>query len=249
MNSYAFHSDTSADGIDTVVVGFNSNLCAVARFSGNILDFNDTVIDFRNFDFKEPCQEFRIGARHDDCRVAGILPHFFNDCTNRVPFLVALLLNLLAFRQDNFILVVHDKNFIFSDLIHLANEYFADRIAVFVVDEFFLKLFYSLVEILLRCDDQSPSKISEVNDFDVVLTNIQLFAGFLSGGLDINLCYGVDDGFHDFFFKINLNVPLFHIDNDVKLGLLPVFFPDHHSKNIFHNSDKDIFVDRFFANQ
>src|SRR4030042_2349623 len=54
LNPDTFESDTSTNGIDTLVIRINSYFGSITGKTGNTLDFNDSIINFRNFYFEKP---------------------------------------------------------------------------------------------------------------------------------------------------------------------------------------------------
>src|SRR4051812_39600525 len=102
MNADALHTDASADGIDTLVVRFDGNFCALARFTGNAFDRNESIENFRHFGFHQFGEEARIGTRENDdrSRTYACAAHFFAQGADRITFAPALTLDLLRFRKQ-----------------------------------------------------------------------------------------------------------------------------------------------------
>ena len=68
MDTGALHTDASANGVDTVVVGFHGDFGFLARFADDLLDGDESVIDFRHFRFEESLQEHLGGTGEGDDR-------------------------------------------------------------------------------------------------------------------------------------------------------------------------------------
>jgi hypothetical protein len=57
MDAGAFHTYACAYRIDTVVIGFDGYFGPFAGYADDLLDRDQSVIDFRDFRFEEPFQE------------------------------------------------------------------------------------------------------------------------------------------------------------------------------------------------
>src|SRR5699024_7426147 len=110
MNPDSFHSHTGPDRIDPLIVRYHSHFRAVTGFAGNFFQFDDAVIDFRDFILKKPFQEKRRGTRYDDGWISVVAFHLADDRTDCVAFVVAVFLNLLFSWHNQFHAVVSHEH-------------------------------------------------------------------------------------------------------------------------------------------
>jgi hypothetical protein len=70
-DSRSTHADAGTDRIDPLIIGLDGNLGAHAGVTGSSLDFQQAIIDFRDFQREELNDELRSGTRQDQLRTAG----------------------------------------------------------------------------------------------------------------------------------------------------------------------------------
>ncbi len=108
MDPHPLHTNAGADRVDTLVVAHDGDLRTVARDPGNLLDFNDAVVHFRDLNLEEPLHEHRRRPANDDLRVgARVAFHFSNDRPEHIAFPVMIVRNLFVAGQDHFDAIVH----------------------------------------------------------------------------------------------------------------------------------------------
>src|SRR5262249_54533584 len=78
------HADAGADGIDRGIARDYGDLGARTGIAGNGLDFDDAVIDFRDFLREQFGGELRMGARQEDLRAARLTTHVVDISPNAV---------------------------------------------------------------------------------------------------------------------------------------------------------------------
>ena len=87
LNANTAQADAGTDGIDGHVFGSDGQFGFGTRITGNPHDFDDAVINFRNFLSKQGGQKFRAGARQENLRAFG----FAADVKNISAHAVAVL--------------------------------------------------------------------------------------------------------------------------------------------------------------
>ena len=100
----------------------------------------------------------RTGNDHD--WIARPLPDFFYQGTDGIAFLVPFFVDLLASREDQFVLAVKDENFSFSfsNLINLSHQNLSNGGAVFVINRLTLDFLDPLIEVLFGADHKTPAE-------------------------------------------------------------------------------------------
>ena len=78
LDAAAAHADACADGVDAGIVGQDGDLGPASGVSGDRLDLDDAVIDFRHFLGEQLGGELRPGARQENLRSPHFLAHIVN---------------------------------------------------------------------------------------------------------------------------------------------------------------------------
>ena len=68
MDTCSFHTDTSANGVDAVVIGLHSHLGTLARLADNLLDGDEAVVNLGHLGFEQTLQENLGSTRKRDHR-------------------------------------------------------------------------------------------------------------------------------------------------------------------------------------
>ena len=99
MDTRTFHAYASSNRIDTLIVRLNCYLSTFTRNTGNLLDCDKTVVDFRNFLFKQTLQEHRRSTAQDNLRVVILIVYTSYYRTNSFAFTIEIAWNLFCFRK------------------------------------------------------------------------------------------------------------------------------------------------------
>src|SRR5579875_1294969 len=100
LHARSLHADTGADRIDVGIVGINRHFGAAAGFARALANFNDALVDFGDLLLEQFAQKIVGGARQYDRKALVREVHFGNQGADTVALAIALVGDLLLFRQD-----------------------------------------------------------------------------------------------------------------------------------------------------
>ena len=143
MNTGTFHSDAGADRVDTVIVRLNGHFCSLSRNTGNRLDGDQTIVDFRNFKFEQTLQEQFVCTGKDDLRIVVVVVHPLYDSTHGFTFTVKISRDLFCFREQQLItLVIQQQDLLLPYLVNIGCDDIADFILILSKQTVFLQFKY-----------------------------------------------------------------------------------------------------------
>lgn len=133
LNAGAAHTDAGTDGIDGRVTRHDRDLGTGTRIAGHRLDFDDAVVDFRNFHGEELRHEGRMGARQENLRTALFAAHVVDIGTNAVAVTERFARDQFIAAHDGFATTEIDDHIAVFDALDCAIDDFANAILVFVI--------------------------------------------------------------------------------------------------------------------
>ena len=129
-----FHPDAGANRIDTGVVRIDRDLRPFSRFTSNRLNFDDTLIDFRDFELEKLDQKLRVGPGQDHLRPLGCAKNVYQIGADGISLTVALFSNLLLEGDNSLRAAKVNQNIAMADLLDGAADDFSESILVILVD-------------------------------------------------------------------------------------------------------------------
>ena len=146
-------------------MGIHRHLGAFARFTRDRLDLDDALIDFRHLFFKQALDKRRIRTGNEHLGTLGLLVDLDDDHTDAFPFTVSLIWHLLVLRHHRQRLSdIDDAEFLLHGLDR-AIDHLIDLIAVFLINDLFLRFTDLLFHDVLGQDDRCTSKLLNVDLF------------------------------------------------------------------------------------
>ena len=143
MYTRTFHTHASSYRIDTIVIRFNGNFSTLSRNTGNRLDGDQTIVDFRNFKFEQTLQEQFVCTGKDDLRIVVVVIHPLYDSTHGFTFTVKISRDLFCFREQQLItLVIQQQDLLLPYLVNIGCDDIADFILILSKQTVFLQFKY-----------------------------------------------------------------------------------------------------------
>jgi hypothetical protein len=238
----AAHTDTGADRVDALVIGFHGDLGAGSRIAGRGLDLDDLLGNLRHLDLEKLDQHFRAGAAEDELRTAGFGADLLQDGTHPVVDAEGLAADQLFARQQALGIVAQvDDDIVAGYLFHCTGNEIAHAVHILFDDLRALGVAHALHDHLLgglRCDT------AELDIFHLDLVEIPnleirvLLGSFLRGEL----------GAEQREFIIGHHEPATHrqvvariaIDRDLNIGLFVVAFLGRRRQRQLHRLEDDV---------
>ena len=154
MYAATFDTDTRSDGVDAVIVGFDSHFGPFARGADDVADGDKAVVDFGYFGFQQTFEKDWGGTGKDDDRVVVFEFDFQHDGADGVAFAEMVGRDLLAFGENEFdFFLIEDEDFLVPGLIDFANDDFTDFFFIFLEDERLLVVLDFADEVLTDGED------------------------------------------------------------------------------------------------
>ena len=160
MNTATLHTYTGTYRVNTVVVWLNGNLGAFTRDTGNLLDGNQSIIDFGHFHFEQTLQEYRRRTRKDDLRVVILVVHTGYNGTCRFSFTIKIARNLFRLRQQQLVtFIIQQQHFFLPYLVYFCIDDVAHLINIFIIDTVFFQFQNLRSQCLAKVQDSTASKV------------------------------------------------------------------------------------------
>ncbi len=145
---------------------------------------------------------------------------------------------------------MHHIDVVAPHLVDFADDDLADFCSILGNDVVLLDLAYTLAEHLCSHRDHTAAEVlGEVLQVQLgkMLVPQIIFLTTGIGFLDRDLQVRVLDLFDHFAKKVDLDIPLLHIDDDIELRFQTVFLPNHLREGILDDTLEQITVDIFLA--
>src|SRR5918994_703841 len=163
----AARADAGPDRVDTLGVGDDGDLRAVAGLTGDAADLHQTVRDLRYLELEERLDELGIPARQDHLRALRPGPDLGDDGLDARALLVALAVHLLRARQQRFDLAEVDEDVVaVAGLLDDAGDDLAHAVDVLVVHHRALGLVDQPLLDVLRQLDREDAEVAVLVQLD-----------------------------------------------------------------------------------
>ena len=149
LDPTAPHADTSADRIDTGIIGHHCDLGPAAGIPCNRLDLDNAVIDFRHFLGKQFRHELGMGAGEKNLRATQFVAHVINIGSDPVTLTQAFPRQCLVPTYDSLGPSQINQNVAIFDPFNDTIDHFANAVLIFLVLPFPLRLAHLLHNNLL----------------------------------------------------------------------------------------------------
>ena len=214
------HADARSDRVDPLVVGLDSHLGALARYTDNLLDGDEAIEYLRNLMLEEFLKELVGCSGKSDVRGGVVLHlHALDDGAEGVSLLESLSWNLLGLRQMKLIVViVKDDDLLRPSLVDLTREYLADLVGICLEYIRLVDVHDAALKVLPDVQDSSSTERREgeflrvhVSDLVVVITGL---------GLDLiksDLCVRILHLLDHIEVLVDLAVSLVNVDDDIEI--------------------------------
>ena len=194
LHTAAAHTDASADRVDRVVIGNHGNLGARTRVTGDGLDLDDAIIDFRHFHLEEFRHELRVGARQEHLRAARLATDVLDIAADAVAGAIRLAADLFVAAQNRFATANIDDDV----AVFLALDLTVDDRALAVAEFFVLTVALGLTDLLqdhllgrLRGDTAQINRGNFVNHLVAKLRVGEIGFGLLDRQLSVMVFHRV----------------------------------------------------------
>ncbi len=221
LNAGAFHADARSHGVDLVVARMDGDLRSAARLAGDVLDLDVAVEYLGNLLLEQLAEKLLARPGKGDLRPLRVLVHLDDDGPDRVSLVVPLLADLLAERQVRFGAAEVHENVAAVDLAHGAGDDDPHLVLVFLVDAVALGLADLLHENLLGRLHGVAAELVEGDVHLDLAARLRSLVDRLGVG-ERQLRRGLGDLVDDPEEAVYLEHPLRFIEDDAKLGVLPV---------------------------
>ena len=194
MDTATLHTHAGTYRVDTVIVALDGNLGTLAGDAGNLLDGNQSVIDFGYFHLEQTLQEDGRRTAQDNLRIIILVVHTCHYGAGSLALAVEVTRYLFGLGQQQFVaFIIEQQHLLLPNLVDFRIDDGTHLINVFVVNTIFLQFQYLGGQRLAQVQDGTATKVRE-NNF------IRHFLAHLIRSINL-LCFG----------QCNLQVRVFQI--------------------------------------
>ncbi len=134
LHPRTFHTNASTDRIDVALVGHHGNLRSFARLTHSRFDYYRTVVDLRNFHFKESQEKLWRSAGNLNLWSLRLLGNIIDDYANALTLIPLLTTRLLRPRQNRFKIAKIHNNVAALESLYVAVNQVANLVDVLLID-------------------------------------------------------------------------------------------------------------------
>ena len=143
MNARSFDAYTCSYGIDSVIIAFDCYFSTFTGYAGHSADVDESVLNFRNFDFEKATQEVFVGATYSYFGIVVFIVDIGDNGSYRLSLAEKVAWNRLAFWKQKLVFLSIEKESLSRPcLIYFTCDEFAFKFFEFLVDSFFLQIEY-----------------------------------------------------------------------------------------------------------
>ena len=164
MNTATLHTDTGTYRVDAVIVALNSNLCTLTGDAGNLLNGNQSVIDFGNFHFEQALQEHRRRTAQDNLRIIVLVVHTCHYGAGSLTLAVEVARYLFGLGQQQLVaFIIEQQHFFLPYLVDFCVDDASHLINIFVIDTIFFQFQNLGGQCLTQIQDGTAAELGKVH--------------------------------------------------------------------------------------
>ena len=162
MNTAPLYTYAGTYRVDTVVVRLNGNLGTLTGDTGNLLNGNQSVIDFGHFHLEQTLQEYRRCTGKDNLRIVILVVHTGHHGTRRFSLAIEIARNLFRLGQQQFVsFIVEQQHFLLPYLVYFRIDDITHLINIFIIDTVFFQFQNFRGQRLTQVQDGTSSEVRE----------------------------------------------------------------------------------------
>ena len=155
-------TDARTDRVNIFIMRIYGHLSAFSRFTGNCLDLDDSLINFRNFFFKQTFYKSCISSGNKDLCTLCFLVYFNDHNTNALTLMILFIRHLLVLRHHRQCFSNIDNAELFFNCFDGTDDHFVYLITVFFVNDQFFRFTNFLFHDILCQNDRSTAEFLNI---------------------------------------------------------------------------------------